>query len=137
MRHKLKYLLLGLLLHSVSSFACVIGPKQIALEPTVFEEYQFTVKTENSQLCEKCSFVSITAPEQYLQTPFSHGILSVWFNEVLVSRSVHSSISDEGTPEFGAVINEDDGYTFEITFDYGTSRCMSFEFLYTGTEHAS
>jgi hypothetical protein len=137
MRHKLKYLLLGLLLYSISSFACVIGPKQITLEPTVFDEYEFSVKTEKSQLCEKCSYISITAPERYLQKPFSHGALSVWFNESLVSRSVHSSISDKGVPEFGAVINEDEGYTYEVTFDYGTSRCMSFEFLYTGTENAS
>jgi len=126
--------MLGLLLHSVSAFACVIGPKQIALEPTVLEEYQFTVESVKSQLCEKCSYISITAPEQYLQKPFSHGVLSIWFNDELVSRSVHSSISDKGVPEFGAVVNEGEGYTYEITFDYGEGRCTSFEFLYAGTE---
>jgi len=51
----MKYLLLGLLLHTTGTLACLIGPKKIALEPTVFEKYQFTFEAEKSDFCEECS----------------------------------------------------------------------------------
>jgi len=106
--------------------ACVIGPSKYPVD----HEHGFEVEYFEAVACKSCKDVSIKAPESYEGTPFSHGIVSAYYNEILVSKSIHSSVSEDGSPEFYGVVNTEKGYSHQVTFEYGEGRCMRHKFVY-------
>ncbi|MEM7053233.1 MAG: hypothetical protein AAF446_01665, partial [Pseudomonadota bacterium] len=108
--------------------ACITGPEQVLSDSV----QGFELTTESSDLCDQCSKISIFAPKQYKDKPFSHGLFSVFSSGEIKSRSVHSSVDSSGTPHFVGIVNLDEGSTYEVTFAYGEGLCMSYEFEFTG-----
>lgn len=106
--------------------ACVIGPSKYPVD----SEHGFEVEYFEAVACKNCKDVSIKAPMSYKSTPFSHGIVSAYLNGVLVSKSIHSSVNEGGSPEFYGVVNIGKGYSHQVTFEYGEGRCMRHEFVY-------
>ena len=133
----MKYLLFALLLYSGFSSACIVGPVQIPVTLDSGAEYNFSFKSVPSPLCDQCTTISVTAPIKHKEAPFSHGIFTVYFNEELVSRSVHTSRSETGVPEFMGIVHSGSGYSYELTFEYGEGRCMQYQFLYRAANHRS
>lgn len=128
MSPSMRFLLAFLLIYTGFSAACVIGPEKVIADSI----NGFELKVEESDLCERCTMISATAPKQYRGQPFSHGLFTVSLGNQIVSRSVHSSVNERGVPEFIGIVSSRETIEYELSFEYGTGRCMSFQFNYRG-----
>ena len=81
--------------------------------------------------------VTITAPKQYKKEPFSHGLVTIYSEKEIISRSMHSSINESGLPEFTGIVSEAKGIAYAVTFEYGRGRCMSYQFKYGNVKNGS
>ena len=106
--------------------ACVIGPQEIGAETLD----GFEVQSETSELCEHCSYISVRAPSEYKERPFSHVILTVFLDGVIISRAAQNYKT--GEPQFSGIISADKGITYDLEFYYGHHRCMSYKAVYRG-----
>ncbi len=123
--NQMKYLLISLLFGAHLSSACVIGPETLALTNNT----EFTIKKTKSDICEKCSEIHIIAPKEYKGAPYNWGTYTLFNNGQLLSKTVHFHYTASGNPEFITTVR-DDSLRVEITFSYGHTRCVEYEFQY-------
>lgn len=122
----MKYLALTLLIYSGAISACIVGPEKITIDAS----YGFKYKSKKSELCDQCSTVTISAPKAYKNKPFGHGLFTVYSGGEIISRSIHTSLNDLGTPEFIGIVSNKKNISYNITFLYGKGRCKAYEFIY-------
>ena len=106
----MKYFAVTLLLYSGFASACIVGPEKLPANAS----YGFrTIK------------------------PFSHGLVTIYSEKEIISRSMHSSINESGLPEFTGIVSEAKGIAYAVTFEYGRGRCMSCQFKYGNVKNGS
>lgn len=129
----MKYLIFILLFVSNVSFACIVGPQSIQPTP----ELGFDIKEEQSNLCENCGMISIDSPKEYDGRPASHAIFSVFQNGELISKTVSAFKEESKKAEFVGIISKEKGFSYEVSIEYGTGRCMGYKFVVGGSENGS
>jgi hypothetical protein len=129
----MKYLLLILFFISNISSACVIGPQSIRPKP----ELGFGFQEEKSDQCANCSMISIDSPKDYDGRPASHAIFSVFQNGELISKSIATFEKESKKAEFVGIVSKEKGFSYEVSVEYGTGRCMGYKFVFSGSENGS
>ncbi len=81
-----------------------------------------------SNLCKSCSMISIYVPKSYNDRPASHIIFTVFLNGELISKSVSSFKIDFENTEFVGIVSKEKGVSYEINIEYGSGRCMGYQF---------
>ena len=122
----MKYLTFIILLLPSYISACIIGPEKLDAN----EENDFVYSISSSDYCQNCNTIRITGPKQYKSHNFSHGLFTLYDQNKVLSKTIHSSVNDAGQPEFFGIINGNKNINYEITFEYGNGRCMSYTFIY-------
>ena len=122
----MKYLIFAVLLITEIGHACIAGPQKI--EPS--SDLGFTFTTEKSDLCSDCSYISIIVPDKYKDTPAAYARFSVYSKKELVSRSVSRFNNKLSPSEFGGVVSNTKGISYEIDIEYGVSRCTQYKMTY-------
>ncbi len=122
--------LLLIALISVSSNACIVGPRTIS-DP---KEIEFHLVSGQDSLCDGCDMFGAGAVPVYQDQPFSHALLSVYKSSELVSKSLISSSSSSQMIEFSAIISNASDVEYELILEYGTGRCTSFKYIYSSTK---
>ena len=121
----MKLLLFSLFFISNITFACITAPKQLKAT----EEFGFKIEIADSLTCDKCKEFRILAPKAFKNKSYHSSTYSIFENSDLISKTVQINQFENNNPEFIAAIRND-RYVFEVTFNYGNSRCSSYEFKY-------
>lgn len=127
----MKNSLTTLLLVSNLTFACPPPSERTYLSEGDMKDFNFEEKT--SPGCTTCKTVTLKAPKTYKGEPYSHGMFSVNFNNEVISKTFHGYQSKNEIPEFIGVVNEVPGIRYSVSFEYGSGKCMDYEFLFEKT----
>jgi len=129
----MKYLALIILFFPGYVSACIIGPKVLSASA----KNGFSYSISSSGFCENCNAITITAPKQYNNRTFAHGLFTLTDQKKILSRSIHSSINEAGQPEFTGTISGNQNINYEITFEYGNGHCMPYKFIHKNTNNGT
>ena len=129
----MKQILLLLAFLPFSSLACVIPPTQ--LQVSELHGFRFVEKT--TDYYESTTEIKIVAPLKYKGQKFDLGIYSIYLNDSLIAKSIHSTLNESGEPEFLGYVSNKIGFSYSVSFLYGEGRCKSYEFTKSSSDEKS
>lgn len=123
-KETMKKLLFSLALFPIGSLACIVPPIQLE----VSESNGFSFSEKPMEFHESIDEINIVAPLVYKGKKFELGIFSIFFNGILVAKSIQSRINESGVPEFVGYVSNKPDFSYSVSFLYGEGRCKSYEF---------
>jgi hypothetical protein len=121
----MKYIFLLFMIIPFNANSCIIMPEQ----NEVSKKYGFSYEVNPSDFDSYSNEINIIAPLVYKGEKFDLGVFSVFLDGRLVSKSVHSTINEDGVPEFFGYVSSDKDFTYRVSFLYGEGRCKKYEFF--------
>jgi len=110
------------------SQACVVGPEKVELS----ESLGFTTTIEAIDLCARCKQITIKSPNHFRGAPISHGIVSIFLDAELISKSVSKVSSEDDSSRLISIVNLQDDISYRIEIEYGLGRCKSYQVRFSG-----
>ncbi len=120
----MKKILCLLVFLPISSLACIVPPAQLDIS----ESNGFSFVERAAEFYESTNEIKIVAPLKYQGKEFDLGIFTIYLNDALIAKTIHSRINESGVPEFLGYASNQPGFSYSISFLYGEGRCKSYEF---------
>ena len=130
MSASIKFLLILVVFYSELAFACRLPPVEVMSSAELGFTHSISEAPPNS--CANCSSISIKIPKTYKSNTFHHGFFDVYLKDELVSRTKHSLSSIFESFQFIGFVNSGNDFRYEVSFEYGNSRCTNYKFLFRG-----
>ena len=111
----MKKILLLLAYLPISSLACIIPPTQ--LQASGVHGFRFIEKS--TDFYESITEIKIVAPLKYKGHEFDLSVYSIYLNDTLIAKSIHSSFNENGEPEFVGYVSNKVGFSYRVSFLYG------------------